>query len=148
MVPLPNRRWDHPREYGENGVLMVRQNLCGGSSPRIRGESAPPPPPRCGSRIIPANTGRIPTGPRSPANPGDHPREYGENLDVALYSNRKLGSSPRIRGESTPAPLVHPSFGIIPANTGRIGLFQCSCSAPPDHPREYGENRRLTVRTW
>ncbi len=34
----------------------------------------------------------------------------------------------------------HLQGGTIPANTGRISRRESGCSAPGDHPREYGEN--------
>ena len=70
---------DHPREYGENTLIMWVHWLSAGSSPRIRGESDRTTDHGIRLGIIPANTGRI-------VGPGgfwgafrDHPREYGEN---------------------------------------------------------------------
>ena len=53
---------------------------------------------------------------------------------------RRLGPSPRIRGESKEAIGTGLLPGTIPANTGRI-LSRWGRTWPPrDHPREYGEN--------
>ena len=51
---------DHPREYGENWKAATSSQNPSGSSPRIRGESRSASISRTSSRIIPANTGRIP----------------------------------------------------------------------------------------
>ena len=50
------------------------------------------------------------------------------------------GSSPRIRGEWDLLAFAQGASGIIPANTGRIGFYQCLRFGSADHPREYGEN--------
>ena len=50
---------DHPREYGENVVLVLVLLVVVGSSPRIRGESLKEHGLKICIRIIPANTGRI-----------------------------------------------------------------------------------------
>ena len=115
---------DHPREYGENWTSFSPKVTCGGSSPRIRGESDDILFGENGEGIIPANTGRIGQRSRSRSWRRDHPREYGENFDDYDTFHRAHGSSPRIRGEwySTTSALT--SFRIIPANTGRIVLTQ------------------------
>ena len=71
---------------------------------------------------------------------GDHPREYGENDEVAYRMAAAQGSSPRIRGEFKLASLLGPLHGIIPANTGRIPGRWPKWACGRDHPREYGEN--------
>ena len=50
------------------------------------------------------------------------------------------GSSPRIRGECNDLAIHHVDVGIIPANTGRIDVFEGVGGVHWDHPREYGEN--------
>ena len=111
---------DHPREYGENLMLLNTSASLSGSSPRIRGESV------ChllhgeSHGIIPANTGRI-------------------DWDFVIVP-QSVGSSPRIRGESERRPHQGQRLGIIPANTGRILLISLTAWALRDHPREYGEN--------
>ena len=112
--------WDHPREYGENRVIGDKKTSKDGSSPRIRGES-----------------GRLY---RTTPVPMDHPREYGENLHWTLKDFLGEGSSPRIRGEFDDEALENQGVRIIPANTGRMCMSFMSPHAPPDHPREYGEN--------
>ena len=71
----------------------------------------------------------------------DHPREYGENIAANYGYVLALGSSPRIRGESPNQNGESVSYGIIPANTGRILDRQTQKQPRRDHPREYGENR-------
>ena len=75
----------------------------------------------------------------------DHPREYGENGVGAVQALRSQGSSPRIRGEFLPNTRGFRQRGIIPANTGRIGVMKRRRSSHGDHPREYGENHHPCV---
>ena len=142
---LPRRRpntviGDHPREYGENAGQPIELRVEDGSSPRIRGECWKPNvnTVRCG--IIPANTGRIFPESEKCFSAADHPREYGENLLRKMLANLVLGSSPRIRGESTMLRPLLLGSGIIPANTGRMKNLAYRQSSRGDHPREYGEN--------
>ena len=76
--------------------------------------------PACTIRIIPANTGKMPTTPATFVVAWDHPREYGEN--VLADALREL------------------RHGIIPANTGKITRLAALLIQGGDHPREYGEN--------
>ena len=132
--------WDHPREYGENKVIKIPAGEWTGSSPRIRGESAQSPREQRLAGIIPANTGRMPASSPWNAAVRDHPREYGENVWLNPDRLLKQGSSPRIRGESTPLSRSQTCTGIIPANTGRINTSPIKMTFAGDHPREYGEN--------
>ena len=90
---------DHPREYGENKVVVDSRALARGSSPRIRGEYLFTASKMMVGGIIPANTGRMTSTLCSLVLPGDHPREYGENNFWLLDKDGHPGSSPRIRGE-------------------------------------------------
>ena len=140
-------RWDHPREYGENGFPRFFGDGEAGSSPRIRGEFVGDDGETHALRIIPANTGRMRSSHEKKQDPRDHPREYGENSSLVLVPSLLRGSSPRIRGESH----VHFPWiinrGIIPANTGRMCTHITPAVAEWDHPREYGENSFLCPRT-
>ena len=111
---------DHPREYGENILRLVRFEHGWGSSPRIRGELGTMRGGSIPGGIIPANTGRMWAGCRWGTSGRDHPREYGENPPRPWCSPPPVGSSPRIRGESLFSFHTACLVGIIPANTGRI----------------------------
>ena len=73
-----------------------------------------------GTRIIPANTGKMFWCPMTRTKTGDHPREYGENALAGGHREAARGSSPRIRGKWD------------------VGEGFDFCWG--DHPREYGEN--------
>ena len=131
---------DHPREYGENGILTVMGLMRWGPSPRIRGESDHRRQAQTRRGTIPANTGRMQSIKLLPTTETDHPREYGEN-DVAVHClAAALGPSPRIRGEFGRRPALSRNYGTIPANTGRMVPLLFSFWFFGDHPREYGEN--------
>ena len=116
-----------------------------GSSPRIRGKCLWTKRNRMMAGIIPANTGKIPCVPPPPNLAWDHPREYGENCFLEISSSIVSGSSPRIRGKSHTTSIINGTWGIIPANTGKIIPWVCRTTTGPDHPREYGENTYLST---
>ena len=118
----------------------MRAVQCGGSSPRIRGESFSGVCASRGVGIIPANTGRITQSHSMLQGRWDHPREYGENSPCPARTTQQRGSSPRIRGELSECGRQPFVGGIIPANTGRIESAELCDGEPWDHPREYGEN--------
>ena len=113
-------RWDHPREYGENGDVERGIQAVEGSSPRIRGEYASEGQSVLVLGIIPANTGRMSGLVLTLSLLRDHPREYGENEYYTRNNIHGVGSSPRIRGEFESVWADCVFHGIIPANTGRI----------------------------
>ena len=131
---------DHPREYGENTVVMAENMSIAGPSPRIRGESRLGPHTHLACRTIPANTGRIRWMGSCLAGVADHPREYGENGFQTQHFHSGGGPSPRIRGELINGDTAVRATGTIPANTGRIqrvyriAVFRCGPS-----PRIRGE---------
>ena len=96
----PQRRRDHPREYGENSSFNPTSFETAGPSPRIRGEWSTVTNNTFMDGTIPANTGRMRRRRTAWANRRDHPREYGENLATIGTLVLAPGPSPRIRGES------------------------------------------------
>ena len=104
QTPQQFAEWDHPREYGENSRGATMGAAALGSSPRIRGKSPSVRHQRRGGRIIPANTGKMQAVARRRGGSGDHPREYGENSFDLPENYTPNGSSPRIRGKSSPRP--------------------------------------------
>ena len=117
-----------------------------GSSPRIRGEYVLLNKNEVVYGIIPANTGRIYAYLGVVPQSRDHPREYGENVEIQQRERMITGSSPRIRGECDVIIAFHPVAGIIPANTGRISRNTNEAGNSRDHPREYGENLVFLLR--
>ena len=135
---------DHPREYGENAALFMRMIMTKGPSPRIRGECDAVVPCLTNDGTIPANTGRILATGIVVAHVRDHPREYGENPRYPLTWTAGVGPSPRIRGELPGINSFACGIRTIPANTGRIQAEQRLNDLRRDHPREYGENVRVS----
>ena len=74
----------------------------------------------------------------------DHPREYGENLDLMPMTSISSGPSPRIRGKSAGLWYRPYHWGTIPANTGKMPASSPLNAETRDHPREYGENLSKT----
>ena len=144
-IPLPHvhaaSSWDHPREYGENYGGRADRVATQGPSPRIRGKCAACIATRKTGRTIPANTGKIRWVIRNQRSGKDHPREYGENLDLMPMTSISSGPSPRIRGKLRSIVISPCLAGTIPANTGKISWFVVPTLSLGDHPREYGENQ-------
>ena len=69
----------HPRAYGENVLLVSRQNGKSGSSPRIRGKLGCVPVDLPNPGLIPAHTGKTTTVSTKSTKAAAHPRAYGEN---------------------------------------------------------------------
>ena len=137
-------RWDHPREYRENLEDVPTVHCVCGPSPRIRGKCAACIATRKTGRTIPANTGKIRWVIRNQRSGKDHPREYGENLDLMPMTSISSGPSPRIRGKLRSIVISPCLAGTIPANTGKISWFVVPTLSLGDHPREYGENLSKT----
>ena len=89
----------HPRACGENSARHMRHAPPGGSSPRVRGK--PGARHRHGGRggLIPARAGKTGCRPRRPRAGPAHPRACGENVEAAIASYQRAGSSPRVRGK-------------------------------------------------
>ena len=79
LIPIQYR--DHPREYGENESGCINSHTISGSSPRIRGKLFCTCRMDSRKRIIPANTGKMRLMGLMRLWAGDHPREYGENME-------------------------------------------------------------------
>ena len=125
---------------GANMRLMMTFLIESGSSPRVRGERSQTIVRVLSGRIIPACAGR--TGgvmPRAFA-ASDHPRVCGANRRRDAKGFRRVGSSPRVRGERCRV-LQQDGIGrIIPACAGRTRAGMPERQLRKDHPRVCGAN--------
>ena len=71
-----------------------------------------------------------------------HPRVCGEHTLILLALDKKLGSSPRVRGTLLLAHRRPPGVRFIPACAGNIGWPAPAQPRPPVHPRVCGEHWR------
>ena len=89
---------DHPRACGEHEWASPAERDAWGSSPRMRGTLDV----ECrGQRlhgIIPAHAGNTAVVVNAGELRRDHPRACGEHSATAVPTNRRRGSSPRMRG--------------------------------------------------
>jgi len=108
----------HPRGCGEYGFSQVKDELIGGSSPRVRGirqsfflfgE--------CG-RFIPAGAGNTAPSTVMFTTTRFIPAGAGNTYTRRLKTPYKSGSSPRVRGIPTPANSFKPNVRFIPAGAG------------------------------
>ena len=109
---------DHPRICGEHVRSTVSAFGSGGSSPHMRGTR--PIRKGRGTRpgIIPAYAGNTTNDYDFDTPRRDHPRICGEHPCGIPSVDRRLGSSPHMRGTHTSKSNNLPAHGIIPAYAG------------------------------
>ena len=109
---------DHPRGCGEHLRRTLHINKLRGSSPRMRGARRAGFGGPVDARIIPADAGSTRRDAPHKCHHRDHPRGCGEHWDTYDDLEKRIGSSPRMRG--APIGLVPwcPSCRIIPADAG------------------------------
>ena len=114
----------HPRVCGERGGLKTFVQLADGSSPRMRGTRTPRVFQSEIERFIPAYAGNAEadtcTAPSTPV----HPRVCGERGSPVQSAHVHSGSSPRMRGTRSTAPVESKVRRFIPAYAGNAGTSQ------------------------
>ena len=109
---------DHPRVCGEHDAAAITACCRCGSSPRVRGTLARQScVERCGW-IIPACAGNTRARPVARRRITDHPRVCGEHRRFPAGGERRVGSSPRVRGTQTLTGCRACCGRIIPACAG------------------------------
>ena len=140
-LPGRDRHRDHPRGCGEHSPGKSQLARPQGSSPRMRGAPTGGWRTATPARIIPADAGSTWWPSYCSCSAGDHPRGCGEHFEAGSDADRRLGSSPRMRG-ALAAGLLDSGFGrIIPADAGSTRLPPCRAGSPWDHPRGCGEHK-------
>ena len=130
----------HPRVCGEHAGISMRPFPVSGSSPRMRGTrpSSGTDPPAC--RFIPAYAGNTSRGCQNVSLNAVHPRVCGEHTRPMDRTQKRYGSSPRMRG--TPSPKLDQGVGnrFIPAYAGNTPIDISQLGHSPVHPRVCGEH--------
>ena len=111
-----------------------------GSSPRMRGTFAGPVKFNPTRRFIPADAGNMFTQFTTPHYAAVHPRGCGEHEPVELDRWSGPGSSPRMRGTSSPHTAHRVARRFIPADAGNIIVCNHGGRGNPVHPRGCGEH--------
>ena len=131
----------HPRGCGEHGVRRPGGPHRGGSSPRVRGTHVPKLVAAGRVRFIPAGAGNtVCTRTSIPACPV-HPRGCGEHMPLPAETNRRTGSSPRVRGTRWHRQAHQSLRRFIPAGAGNTRPGARTRTRPAVHPRGCGEHR-------
>ena len=138
-VPARVGKTVHPRVCGEQLAKLTRRQTDAGSSPRVRGTGEPDVPFHVAQRFIPACAGnRIGAVPATRPRPV-HPRVCGEQVSANSYSDRKPGSSPRVRGTEVGRFEIVARERFIPACAGNSGNMCLESPQWTVHPRVCGE---------
>ena len=137
----------HPRVCGEQRAPVLRIEASDGSSPRVRGTA--PEYSSCADplRFIPACAGNSQSFFTLHHDTTVHPRVCGEQRRSRFNSNRRCGSSPRVRGTGG----AHRARGrcprFIPACAGNRNSGRSEAMNMPVHPRVCGEQNRSPAPT-
>ena len=129
---------DHPRSRGVYPSLSIRVFEERGSSPLARGLRIGPRRQAARERIIPARAGFTYFHHHGAREREDHPRSRGVYCADGTRTPESSGSSPLARGLRSPAALVAPAGGIIPARAGFTSTTPTPIWRTTDHPRSRG----------
>ncbi len=129
----------HPRACGERQAAILRLEVLGGSSPRLRGTPYWRQSGQSGERFIPAPAGNATNSSRDIARAPVHPRACGERVPVPGAAVPVSGSSPRLRGTRLPCQSPQKRRRFIPAPAGNAKPRRRSYGSAPVHPRACGE---------
>ena len=88
----------HPRVCGGHHLGKLCKQVCGGSSPRVRGTLRGREPQAGVNRFIPACAGDTHKDRSAPCQAPVHPRVCGGHRPARDLMMEKQGSSPRVRG--------------------------------------------------
>ena len=133
-----NKRWDHPRLRGVDGMPSARATKCPGSSPLTRGRRGLRGRESWLLRIIPAYAGSTCVENLSFAPGQDHPRLRGVDTTTNHPEEDDMGSSPLTRGRLASSGQLNKRVGIIPAYAGSTTQEALETLLAADHPRLRG----------
>ena len=134
---------DHPHAYGDKRLALFVQPCVLGSSPRVWGQDPFAFLASLSVRIIPTRMGTrrlLGMGRRSIK---DHPHAYGDKVRFVESTEAKIGSSPRVWGQVTPASARELSVRIIPTRMGTSYSCIGKRVKRKDHPHAYGDKLLL-----
>ena len=130
----------HPRACGEHASTSICSMTLSGSSPRMRGTRLRQFVAEQGERFIPAHAGNTSASRSAWRAPTVHPRACGEHAIFSASGKSASGSSPRMRGTHSRAPMPKPYIRFIPAHAGNT-LLRCGIlPSNTVHPRACGEH--------
>ena len=128
----------YPRVYGGTRAGSEDRFLVRGLSPRVRGNPWLPAGPPVTWRSIPACTGEPCSRAAGRAGPGVYPRVYGGTERWGWVREKRLGLSPRVRGNPRRELLPGDSRRSIPACTGEPLHDRQARVSVGVYPRVYG----------
>ncbi len=134
----------HPRVCGERAASRPVNQSGTGSSPRVRGTHGAAHCRPSTNRFIPACAGNAIYKARAKQSMSVHPRVCGERYTTTVMTQRKPGSSPRVRGTlCVPAAMPDPPR-FIPACAGNATPKRLRAALAAVHPRVCGERATIS----
>ena len=133
----------HPRACGENFLIVSKNILPAGSSPRMRGKLYPGGAAYSRTGLIPAHAGKTQQIKDEIGGARAHPRACWENREGLSGVPFRQGSSPRMRGKLDDVADLGYLSGLIPAHAGKTIWPMPVFLNNGAHPRACGENLRI-----
>ena len=149
IASTSDQPWAHPRRCGEHSLGRQSIRSTGGSSPQVRGTSAPAARrPVTSPGLIPAGAGNISVITLAGVGNRAHPRRCGEHSMTWLGGVSLSGSSPQVRGTFQPAGLALTNSGLIPAGAGNIPTRRARLDEFGAHPPQVRGTCLRRRGTW
>ena len=118
-APVGTAGRDHPRVCGEKKHLLQEKEHRKGSPPRVRGKGSPVRGVQRSAGITPACAGKSTLEKSLGSSIEDHPRVCGEKYPRSLWTLRRRGSPPRVRGKAALKAATYDLPRITPACAGK-----------------------------
>jgi len=130
----------HPRVCGEHNLSNDERRKADGSSPRVRGTPGRVEDPLKIERFIPACAGNTVDCEKLGGGKPVHPRVCGEHIGALPMLQKRIGSSPRVRGTLGPVGVERAPERFIPACAGNTRPPIRRPAPLSVHPRVCGEH--------
>ena len=138
----------HPRRCGEHLPMMPPSISAYGSSPQVRGTRRRTRNSLPTNWFIPAGAGNTLNLAAGKATVAVHPRRCGEHSRAPVWTVRRFGSSPQVRGTHLEKRHGSAINRFIPAGAGNTQGRRCGLCADSVHPRRCGEHAACVVGLW
>ena len=134
---------DHPRQRGDDAAATSSITPARGPPPPARGRRQLLTGPLCRLRTTPASAGTTRSPTAGSRTRRDHPRQRGDDGPSPRRRRRRTGPPPPARGRRRRDRPPARGLRTTPASAGTTTASAAPCRAPPDHPRQRGDDVHL-----